>query len=188
MTKAKEKFEIVKDSKVTNVEGIQKKKPSKRIRSSNIGITINTNQRIGQYDKRLRSYCEKVKRAVDEIADEMETGKHILIKEDGKEFSPDLIKKLLFWNRVERAPTNDTIHTHCLFGFSHYTKLHLDVKSIKEAICQKLELKNVYIKRPYVLRGSFQNDVERYKQYIDKNVDDVEEEEQQNNNSEDNDE
>lgn len=97
-------------------------------------------------------------------------GDYITFLEPGHKWTKEYIKKSECESNIERGEKTDTIHAHIFVGISHYSKIQLDRKKIKEKICDDLGLKNIYISKIIVLRHNTNADRENFLEYARKNV------------------
>jgi hypothetical protein len=69
---------------------------------------------------------------------------------------------------TELGEKNGQIHCHAILCCVHRTKLRLDLDKIKEYVCRKMGLKNIFI-RCNILRDSTKHCLQNYVDYIKKN-------------------
>jgi hypothetical protein len=86
---------------VTDVKAKQRKKPKRVIKHSNFVFTINTNQRIGPYEKRLKEFCDQLRDCIDDIFENLHD--YVTILEPSHEWSSDFVKKVEAEAEVERG-------------------------------------------------------------------------------------
>ncbi|HEY8542322.1 MAG TPA: hypothetical protein VIL29_08050 [Pseudothermotoga sp.] len=153
-------------ARIAIVEGPQNKAAKRRVKNSNFALLINTNQRFGRHEEETLPYAKKLTKVVKYILDNPKD--FLIFLEEDIPWSRDYVKSITGACYTELGERNGQIHCHAVLCCVHNTKLKLDLDKIKEHICNKMGLKNIFI-RCNVLRDSTKHCLENYIAYIKKN-------------------
>jgi hypothetical protein len=151
---------------VAIIEGTQNKSNKKKAKNSNFALLINTNQRFGKYDEDALPYAKKLTRVVKQILDNPK--KYLKFLEGDVPWTTEYVKSIHGACYTEYGEQFGQIHCHAVICCRHRTKLQLDLDKIKQHICDKMGLENIFI-RCNILRDSTNHCLQNYVDYIKKN-------------------
>lgn len=104
----------------------------KKLAHSNFFITINTNKSFQTQDE-AQPMTSKLEQVLDKVL--AKVADYIIIEEPGKEsIEPGMIKAINIDGVAEIGPRSFQPHAHVMIAISHYTKLKLDYKQLKEDV------------------------------------------------------
>jgi len=145
--------------KIQNLDKIQKNlKPI----HSNFLLTINTNQQYKENDEHLKNDIEIYENVIKNVLNNID--KYVKLSE-GHHWNDDIIKNVDIDYIVERGTKKGQIHCHALVKFTHFTKLQLNYKKMKEKVQSELGLKNIYLNNRLIRNSGSENIVEYLNKY-----------------------
>ncbi len=166
----KEKVPISADVKITNINSSkQEKHAKKRVKNSNFYLLVNTNRAFEPHSDDLDEMAGRFEESMEEISNDL--GNYLYIKEPNHSFTRQYFKRIESKSRIELGPKLHRLHCHSIICIQHYSNIHLDLKHIKEKLCEDLGLPNIRL-TCRVFRSSARNDIERFDEYISKNMKD----------------
>src|SRR5690606_10584728 len=99
----------------------------------------------------------------------LDNPREFLVFLDGEvPWTKEYVKSITGACYMELGEKNGQIHCHAILCYVHRTKLRLDLDKIKEYVCRKMGLKNIFI-RCNILRDSTKHCLQNYVDYIKKN-------------------
>ena len=84
----------------------------------------------------------------------------------GDKWNDDTIKDITIDYIIERGTKKGQIHAHALVKFTHFTKLQLNYKKMKEKVQNELGLKNIYLNNRLIRNSGSENIVEYLNKYV----------------------
>ena len=130
--------------KIQNLEKIQKNlKPI----HSNFLLTINTNQQYKDNEKHLENDIQIFETVIQNVLNNVD--KYVNLPKEDK-WDDDTIKDINIDYIIERGTKKGQIHCHALIKFTHFTKLQLNYKKMKEKVQNELGLKNIYLNNLFI--------------------------------------
>jgi hypothetical protein len=146
--------------KIQNLDKIQKNlKPI----HSNFLLTINTNQQYSLQDEHLKNDIDIFENVIKNVLNNVD--KYVKLSE-GHHWNDDTIKDITIDYVIERGTKKKQIHAHALIKFTHFTRLQLNYKKMKEKVQSELGLKNIYLNNRLIRNSGSDNIVEYLNKYI----------------------
>lgn len=145
--------------KIQNLDKIEKNlKPI----HSNFLLTINTNQQYKSNDEHLKNDIEIYENVIKNLLNNID--KYVNLA-PGDNWDDDTIKDIDIDYIIERGTKKGQIHAHALVKFTHFTKLQLNYKKMKEKVQSELGLKNIYLNNRLIRNSGSQNIIEYLNKY-----------------------
>ena len=146
--------------KIQNLDKIQKNlKPI----HSNFLLTINTNQQYSLQDEHLKNDIDIFENVIKNVLNNVD--KYVNLPKEDK-WDDDTIKDITIDYIIERGTKKGQIHAHALVKFTHFTKLQLNYKKMKEKVQNELGLKNIYLNNRLIRNSGSENIVEYLNKYV----------------------
>ena len=146
--------------KIQNLDKIQKNlKPI----HSNFLLTINTNQQYKDNDKHLENDIQIFENTIKDVLNNVD--KYVNLA-TGDKWDDDTIKNIDIDYIIERGTKKGQIHCHALIKFTHFTKLQLNYKKMKEKVQNELGLKNIYLNNRLIRNSGADNILEYLNKYV----------------------
>jgi hypothetical protein len=137
-------------NEITTIDDTKRKnnndKSKKQLRHSSYFITINTNQRFNPLSKEYEDFFNKFKITLNELLNNHVND--IIGINEGEQ--SNVIKNVKTDMAIELAPNTNCVHSHIMMDISHYSSVKLNYQFIKDFICQRLNLSNIYLNNKVV--------------------------------------
>ena len=144
------------------IQNLQKNQKNLKPIHSNFLLTINTNQQYKDNDQHLENDIQIFEIVIQNVLNNVD--KYVNLPKEDK-WDDDTIKDVNIDYIIERGTKKGQIHCHALIKISHFTKLQLNYKKMKEKVQNELGLKNIYLNNRLIRNSGSDNIIEYLNKY-----------------------